>query len=106
MFKIGQKVICKDLRCWWGFPFGIEKGGIYEVENVIKCKCGETHLLLYGIDTGGLKVCSCNNDNLPTNSFLAWRFEPIKYDLISNKDVIKEMIVEKSDLPIKEPILN
>ena len=110
MFKIGEKVVCKDTSENVQFnstPRGIKKGVIYEITGISKCpKCNDTFLSLS--ETPYLhKWCGKCDCDLGTNNYYhSWRFELIKYDLISNKEIIKEMIVEKSDLPIKEPVLN
>lgn len=109
MFKIGQKVVCKSLHKFNdGTPHGIEKGKIYTVEGYCNCNCcGATFVLLTEGHSYSEKWCGkCDKPNmLPDNAFFDWRFEPIKYEIISNKEFIKEVITEKSDLPIKEPVL-
>ncbi len=106
MFKIGQKVVCKTLKPSLpdGVTSGIEVGKIYQIESKLTCSCGGKHLLLKGIDTGSSHLCKCEN-SLPSNAYFEWRFEPLKFGLISNAEIIKEIISEKSDLPLKEPVL-
>ena len=55
-----------------------------------------------GVDSGCPKVCKCGA-TVGSDEYLASRFEPLKYDLISNMDIIKEMVPERLDVPEKEP---
>jgi phage FluMu protein Com len=110
MFKAGQKVVCKNTSENIKFntiPRCIKKEVIYEITDILKCpKCNK--LILSISNTPYLhKWCrNCNCDLGFNHYYHSWRFEPIKYNLISNKEIIKELITEKSDLLIKEPILN
>lgn len=106
MFKIGQKVVCKSLKTVNdGYPFGISKDGVYTVLGYYKCKnCGQKFLLLNAHSHSSKWCGKCDKPNmLPDNAFWEWRFEPIKYALIDNMEIIKEIITERSDVPIKEP---
>jgi hypothetical protein len=87
MFKIGQKVVCKAENP----QKTIKNGRIYTVTE---------------IDYDGAIRVKEAEPSYPYSWFWQWRFEPIKYEIISNKEIIKEIITEKSDLPIKEPVLN
>lgn len=98
MFKIGQKVVCKDDKnpsSKHGVPRGIVKGKIYEIIGFDKCEfCGLELILLKGIDSGSRKECTCSYiPILPTNAFAAYRFEPLIYN------------VKKEVVSISEPIL-
>lgn len=99
MFKIGQKVVCiktHSQKC-------VIKGKIYTITNVIQCSCG-----LFSVSTDhyehhtGLMICDCNRRHTGTY-FGHELFRPLNYNLISNKELIKESIPEKLDTPIKEP---
>ena len=107
MFKTGQKVICKSLKTpMGGTAFGIELGKIYVIEKIINCPiCNEELLCLVGVDTFSKKHCSsCDNLTQWSNIFSSWRFEPLKYNLISNKLIMSEIIKEKIDIETTRPI--
>jgi hypothetical protein len=106
MFKIGQKVVCKTVECFWGIPFGIVKGQIYEIENIIKCPGCGSEMLLLNTHSFSNKSCKCGYSKLPDNSFHSWRFEPLKYDLLDNKDIISELIEERADIKVPELVEN
>ena len=99
-FKIGEKVVAKDLSSSaYGYPFGIEKGEIYEVESVYNCSCGSEMIRLLNINSGSLKYCgNCNKYGHNTNSFHSWRFR--KLDTQFAEDLCKELIqqVKKESL--------
>ena len=85
-FYIGQKVVCVDDGR--GFPRGIVKGKIYQISGFDKCEfCGDDFLLIAGVDSGSRKNCLCNSEIriLPTNCFLADRFEPLKKETAKNE---------------------
>lgn len=107
MFKIGQKVVCKNIDDFkTSAPYGIEKGKVYTITSVCKCVCGKTALELDEAPTME-RWCGYTNEYIGYSaSFYAYRFELVKYDLISNKEIIKNIITEKSDFTIKEPKLN
>lgn len=101
MFKIGQKVVCKSLKTTIsGTPFGIKLGKIYVIEKIINCPiCNEEFLCLVGVDTFYQKHCSsCDNLTPWSNIFSSWRFEPLKYNFISNRLIIAEIIKERIDI--------
>lgn len=99
MFKIGQKVVCKNTDEFKNStPRGIEKGKIYTIEAVSKCDCGKEVLHLQGV----IKLQRwCGLLDTYTGfsaSFYSYRFEILKYDIISNFEITKEIIDEKSDV--------
>lgn len=104
MFKIGQKIVAKDLSSTIGSTEGIKKGQIYEIESIGSCSAGQI-LGLVGVDSGKPHHCLCGGQHA-SNVYMAWRFEPLKYAIISNKHFIKEIITERSDSPIKRTVLN
>lgn len=108
MFKIGQKVVCKqDNKYNFGYPHGITKGEIYTIAEITNCpNCNS--LLLGLVEVLPLrKWCGKCNTDLKTNSYYhASRFEPLKYDLLDNKDIISELIEEKADIKISELVEN
>lgn len=101
MFKIGQKVVCKNTYSQTGIVMGIKKGSIYTIEDIITCPdCGDVKLLL-NTSSPSLKTCTkCYYSSLPNNAYMSSRFEPLQYDIISNKDIIKEIMTEKLDVKI------
>jgi len=38
--------------------------------------------------------------------YMSWRFEPLKFDFISNKEIIKTITEEKIDVPLLIPEYN
>lgn len=105
MFKIGQKVVCKDnSEC----PELIV-GKIYIVHNIDICPaCGAVGIFISPPKSNkeAIGICKCCGTFAPCQDcqdYRASRFEPLKYDLISNKDIIKEMVPERLDVPEKEP---
>ena len=101
MFKIGQKVVCKNTNDFENStPTGIEKNKIYVVEGISKCNCGKEILHLEGVEKsprwcGHLDVYTGFNAG-----FYSYRFEILQYDIISNFEIIKEMIEEKQDVSL------
>lgn len=108
MFKIGQKVICKDVSRNIQFgttPRGIQMGHIYEITKISKCPCCNSELLELSNTPTLNKWCGKCDNHLGYNNFYhSWRFELIKYEIISNMEIIKEIISERSDITIKETI--
>ena len=99
MFKIGQKVICIEDDSNYS-PSYLKNNNIYTIKNIVKA-CNGTALLLEEIYNG--------NQYRDLADFWGWnpkRFEVLRYEIISNKEILKEIIIEKLDLPIKEPVLN
>lgn len=90
MFKIGQKVVCVNAEG----SQNLIKNEIYTVK-----KCWDD-------GTGGALLIDEAEPNHGHYAFYPHRFRPLKYEIISNKEIIKEVITEKSDMPIKEPVLN
>ena len=108
MFKIGQRVVCKETRSYnFGQPNGITKGEIYTIAGITNCpNCNS--LLLELVEVLPMrKWCGECDKDLKTNSYYhASRFEPLKYDLLDNKDIISEIIEEKADIKIPELVEN
>ena len=86
MFKIGQKVVCIDATG----SDNLIKNEIYTIKD-------------FWFDNNG-NACLLEEaePNIGHYAFYPKRFKPLKYDLISNKEIIKEMVTEKLDIPIKE----
>ena len=111
-FKIGQKVVCKDASANINtpHPYHIEKGKTYIIENIFYCSCGEEVLCLKEIAGVGKTRCMCNTIIEGRRCYRSARFAPIQtqYNIISNKDLIKEIITKENDVPtkIKEIINN
>lgn len=101
MFKIGQKVVCKT----YTENGNLKQGEIYTVVAVNNCYNCSKQRVDVGVDDSKFRraTCSCGATHFETNFYGAWRFEPLKYDIIPNSEIIKEMIIERSDVPIKEP---
>jgi hypothetical protein len=109
MFKIGQKVVCKNSI--QTFP-KLVSNKIYTVRSIHKCtNCGDTCLELEEIISTYISrgtICSnCNQLYFPDEiQYRASRFEPLKYDLLDNKDIISELIEERADIKIPELVEN
>lgn len=117
-FKVGQKVVCKNNRSKLGIIKELTEGKVYTVESVSYCSScnGETLSLceLHGqVEYPGLNWMICGNDNCEhpffiyeNFSFMSWRFEPLKFDLLSNKEIIETIIKETVDVPLLVPEYN
>jgi hypothetical protein len=101
MFKIGQKVVCKNAKS----TIGLVQDKVYSVIEIFTCpKCGLVSLVVHDGNYCTGTRCDCGQYSTDGfNFYRPDRFEPLKYDLIDNMDIIKEMIPERSDVPIKEP---
>jgi len=107
IFKVGQKVVCKNVdgfMCGTYNPEQIEKGKIYTIKSINKCICGRTLLELDEVQPTN-RYCGHTTIPIGFNAcFYAFRFELLKYDIVSNKEIIKEIITEKLDLYIESPV--
>ena len=112
MFKIGQKVICKDDTASplkpRAYPKGITRGKIYEIAGLDRCEfCGLELILLKGVNSGSRKECICGSWPIfPTNAFLASRFELPAYNTTQvdeNKEELDSMleVLESPILPVQ-----
>ena len=108
MFKIGQKVVCKENNRYnFGYPHGIAKGEIYTIIGISKCPDCNSLLLELKEPTPRYKYCgNCDNDLGINSCYHASRFEPLKYDLLDNKDTISELIEERADIKTPELVEN
>ena len=107
-FKIGQQVVCKtNITTGAGIPFGLIKGKVYTILNIEYCNlCNAEFLIIDSEMTQAQgRVCGkCGDTIWNPNAFHSWRFEPVKYDLIDNKEAIGEIIEERIDVKIKQPL--
>lgn len=101
MFKIGQKVVCKDASNQvnnFKILNYVSKGKVYTIRE-IKEFSNETGLIfeefVHGYHWNGEEA-----------GFRASRFEPLKYDLLDNKDIISELVKERADIKIPELVEN
>lgn len=78
MFKIGQKVVCKDANgTLTHYPYGIEKNKVYTIKEISKCKCGQELLILDGTTPYfGKKECSVCLSQIHSLAFRSNRFNP------------------------------
>lgn len=112
--KIGDYVICINAKAPCNFEIEIKQGEVYKVVGKSKCTgCGQNLFLLEGIKDGPDKTCIvCGSTGLGEGYFLSFRFEPFKYNILSNKEILKNMINEKHDSKILKsennvkPIMN
>jgi hypothetical protein len=102
MFRVGQKVVCIKSHSQ-GF---VTKGKIYTINHIEICPICGIVAFDVGISISELRYlmgtkCHCSYKfpigDIYVNSEL---FAPIQYDIISNSEVIKEIIEEKLDSPI------
>jgi hypothetical protein len=99
-FKIGQKVICIDVKTIKGYEVAnIKKGGIYSVSGISNCsRCGINTVFLHGLGKStnkNIRVCTCCFNPIGENEFFAYRFKPINYKIIDNSLLIGKIIEEK-----------
>lgn len=83
-FKKGQTVMCVNTDTPKGFTFsGIKKGGIYKINDIGKCLCGESYVCLDGIPFDEDKYCVCDRKT-PYNAFRFSRFELVHLTVVNN----------------------
>ena len=103
MFKINQEVVCVDDS----ESKDLVKGNIYTIKNIVSCPgCGKQSLVLKELSdwfakTGCRYCMSIIIQGI--HCFDASRFRPVQHNLMSNKDLISNIIEEKLDIPIKIP---
>lgn len=109
-FKVGQKVVCVDPG------EGLIKGKIYTVVKVLFCTgCNAPEVVVKESTREGfpdfnvpIYCTNCGTTDEFQNQYYASRFRPLKEqpkkisNVIDNKEVIKELVTEKSDVKIKE----
>tara|TARA_R110000782_G_C14673991_1_gene399288 strand:- start:424 stop:747 length:324 start_codon:yes stop_codon:yes gene_type:complete len=107
MFKIGEKVICKNKE---GFatssPYGIEINKVYTIEAISKCACGKE--ILHLLEAEKLKRW-CGTKDIYTGhnaGFYSYRFEKVNYEIISNKEIIKNIISTEQDVFQEQVMFN
>lgn len=78
MFKVGQKVVCKNVDGVHNFvPTGIEKGRIYTIEAISNCACGKEMLTLKEAPKLE-RWCATKDEYIGyCSSFYSYRFEPL-----------------------------
>ena len=105
-FKVGQKVVCVDNT-------GVElvKDKVYTVQSLSSCPGCEIPLITVGTAEYQLFArCTCGHVSLNEGQYKESRFWPLKQEprkisnVIDNKQVIKELVTEKSDVKIKEKV--
>jgi len=84
-FKPGQKVVCNrflDINAT--LPVGIKKGGVYLVDEVQTCECGNTLLVLNGANAPEVKsrICPCGTDGFKPNAFYSRRFDLVHLNIV------------------------
>ena len=96
MFKVGQRIVCKDSS---GLN-PLVKGIIYTVDTFGYCpECGLKCVILNEIRGSVSILCDCGKTYVGDAMLRMSRFEPLKYDLISNKDVIKAPVDSSQIIP-------
>lgn len=112
-FKIGQKVVCINidhLKSWQA----LKLNKIYTIESFVTCRgCKKTSIILKELVEAGTqyRTCiTCGNRNINKRQYSASRFRPLVEqpekisNVLNNKDIIKELIEERSDVKIKEKV--
>lgn len=85
-FKRGQRVLCVNADGHSGMQCrGIEKGKIYKVNGSGVCQCGESHVLLNGIQCDNATLyCICGRVIAYNNAFRSSRFSLVHLNIVSN----------------------
>lgn len=81
----GQKVVCNRFsEINKTLPDGIKKGGIYFVDEVIKCDCGNIFFALKDVYYPGIngRICICGKENFPLNTFYSRRFDLVHLNIV------------------------
>lgn len=95
MFRVGQRIICRRDDTNY-IPSYLVHGEIYTISGIIERKKGYS-LLLDEVYNG--------DRDYVVSDFWGWnpeRFAPIVYEIISNKEVLREMVVERLDIPERD----
>lgn len=102
MFKKGDKVICKDISYNIKFnsiPRGITKGKIYTILKVTNCKCcGIEDIELEEVIALEKWCGKCDDYKGFVKAYHSFRFEKIKYDIISNKELVKNIFTIEQEI--------
>ena len=104
MFKVNREVVCVDDSSFCSTK-DLVKGNVYTIKNIVVCPgCGKQSLVLKELSDWFSKTgCRCCGSIIieGVHCFDATRFRPVQRNLISNKDLISNIIEEKLDVPIK-----
>ena len=84
-FQAGQRVVCnRFFEINKTLAYGLKEGGIYLIDEVIKCQCGNILLALNGVydpEVSG-RICVCGKDKFPINAFNSKRFEIVHLNIV------------------------
>ena len=104
--KVGDRVVCVKAHSDPECPLKVKS--IYTIFNARKCKCGEV-----GFDVGimlppGYSLIECNKCGMVERTHI-WTirsryFAPIQFNSATEELANKEIVEERSDAPIKEPV--
>lgn len=110
MFKVGQSVICRNTNGNNKFntiPKKIQKGRIYTVSKVSTCKCcGLEEIELEEIEPDERWCGNCDHYKGYSGSYLAFRFELVKYDFIKWSEFTKNIDTKDQEVFREVRILN
>lgn len=84
-FKIGQRVVCYDESSYnVNYQFSLDIKKTYIIDDIKKCSCGQTLLLLrIELDLECNHYCSiCGNKMPDANAYLAFRFKQSHLNII------------------------
>ena len=87
---------------------GVMKDSIYTITSIWNCSCGEIYFNVDSMPLTGWTGCKCPDCGEEENGGLMYLwstfFAPIEYNS-AHGELIKEIVIEKLDIPIKEPVL-
>ena len=106
VFKIGQKVICKDPSPKTSRRMILIKNRVYTIEDIQFCPgCGVECLILKEISDTGESICfRCGSGDWIRLRFRSERFEPLLYNKCKINQVNINIIEERIDIPIKKEV--
>lgn len=85
IFESGQRVICNQFAVLdRPLPDGLKYWGIYLIDEVLKCECGNVLIALNGVycpNVGG-RICICGRDHFPPNAFDYSRFDLVHLKIV------------------------
>ena len=105
--KVGDRVVCVETNNFRGY-LGVKAGYIYVIQRIMTCKCG---IVNFDIGTPVIDIfprtgCMCGREFMDRTAW--WqkssRFRPIVFNSATEELANKEIVEERSDAPIKEPV--
>ena len=99
--KTGDRVVCVR----GDDTINLKTGVIYTVLEIgdMPC-CGRRYMRVNSTQYGDFQACGCGAINTNKFGYDYRRFSPFEYNS-AHGELIKEIAIEKLDIPIKEPAL-